>query len=47
MGDGLAPSTRIVKTRGETRREGDADFSLDIFNSCGQKVTRVDISSRQ
>lgn len=46
MGDGLAPSTRIVKTRGDTRRKGDADFSLDIFNLCGQ-VTQVDISSRQ
>lgn len=27
--------------------EGDADFSLDIFNSCGQKVTQVEIFSRQ
>lgn len=43
MGDGLAPSTRIAKTK---RREGVADFSLDLFDSCGQKVTQVEISSR-
>lgn len=46
MGDGLAPFARIVKARGETRREGDAVFRSHIFSSCGQ-VTQADISSRQ